>query len=61
MEPADIMKNHRVENDDSNGQETLPLEMLRFLSKHFSRHCNPVVYLETILKLRCHLYSESGM
>lgn len=31
MEPADIMENHRVENDDSNGQETFPLEMLRFL------------------------------
>lgn len=43
MEPADIMENHGVENDDSNEQETLPLEMLRFLSKHFSRHCNPVV------------------
>lgn len=42
MEPADNMEDHRVENvalndDDSNGQEdTFPLDMLRFLYKHFS-------------------------
>lgn len=49
MEPADNVENHRVEtvvlnDDDSNGQEDpFPLDMLRFLSKHFSKHCNTVV------------------
>lgn len=44
MEPADNVEHHRVENvvvneDDSSGQEdTLPLDMLRFLPKHFSKH-----------------------
>lgn len=63
MEPADNMENHRVENgvlndDDSNGREdNLPLDMLRFLSKHFSKHLNTVVmtfshYFETLLPFK---------
>lgn len=49
MEPADNKENHRVENvvlndDDSNGEkDTFPLDMLRFLSKHFYKHPNTVV------------------
>lgn len=49
----DTMENHRVENDkDSDGQAVFPLDMLRFLSKHLSKHRNTVMTFISSLFLK---------